>query len=41
MRWDHILWDKNLIFNPYGKTEKARRYVPVTASAVCERGRKV
>ena len=30
MLWDHILWDKNLIFNPYGKTEKSRRYVPLS-----------
>jgi integrase len=30
MRWDYVLWDKNLIFNPYGKTEKARRYVPLS-----------
>jgi integrase len=30
MRWDHVLWDKNLIFNPYGKTEKSRRYVPLS-----------
>lgn len=30
MRWDNILWDKNLIFNPDGKTEKSRRYVPLS-----------
>jgi integrase len=30
MRWENILWDKNLIFNPDGKTEKARRHVPLS-----------
>ena len=30
MRWDNVLWDKNLIFNPDGKTEKARRHVPLS-----------
>jgi integrase len=30
MRWENVLWDKNLIYNPYGKTEKSRRYVPLS-----------
>jgi integrase len=30
MGWGNILWDKNLIFNPNGKTEKSRRYVPLS-----------
>lgn len=30
MRWDSVLWDKNLIFNPDGKTDRARRHVPLS-----------
>lgn len=30
MRWDNVLWDKHLIFNPDGKTQKSRRYVPLS-----------
>lgn len=30
MRWENILWDKNLIFVPEGKTENAKRYVPLS-----------
>jgi integrase len=30
MRWDNVLWDKNLIFVPDGKTEKAKRHVPLS-----------
>ena len=30
MRWENVLWDKSLIFNPDGKTEKSRRYVPLS-----------
>ena len=30
MRWENVLWDKNLIFNPYGKTKKSRRHVPLS-----------
>ena len=30
MRLENVLWDKGLIFNPDGKTEKARRYVPLS-----------
>jgi integrase len=30
MKVENVLWDKNLIFNPDGKTAKARRYVPLS-----------
>lgn len=30
LKWDNILWDKHLIFNPDGKTDKSRRYVPLS-----------
>jgi integrase len=30
MRWANVLWDKNLIFNPDGKTRRARRHVPLS-----------
>lgn len=30
MRWDNVLWDKHLIFNPDGKTVKSRRHVPLS-----------
>jgi integrase len=30
MRWENILWDKDLIFNPDGKTRQSRRYVPLS-----------
>ncbi len=30
MRWENIHWDKGLIFNPRGKSQKSRRYVPLT-----------
>jgi hypothetical protein len=30
MRWENVLWDKNLIYNPNGKTEKSRRHVPLS-----------
>lgn len=30
MRWENVLWEKNLIFNPNGKTPKARRHVPLS-----------
>lgn len=31
MRWENVLWNKNLIFVPDGKTETARRYVPLSS----------
>jgi len=30
MRWNNVLWDKNLIFIPEGKTDKAKRHVPLS-----------
>lgn len=30
MRWEDVLWDKRLIFVPDGKTETAKRYVPLS-----------
>ncbi len=30
MRLENILWDRNVIFNPRGKSKKSRRYVPLT-----------
>ena len=30
MRWENIIWERNLIFNPDGKTDKSRRHVPLS-----------
>jgi integrase len=30
MRWENIYWYKGLIFNPRGKSQKSRRYVPLS-----------
>ncbi|MGA9985453.1 MAG: site-specific integrase [Acidobacteriaceae bacterium] len=30
MRWEDVLWSKNLIFVPDGKTENAKRHVPLS-----------
>ena len=30
MRWEHVAWDKRLYFNPYGKSRKARRWIPIS-----------
>lgn len=30
MRWEHVHWEKRLYFNPYGKSRKARRWVPLS-----------
>ncbi len=30
LKWDDILWDKNLIFVPKGKTRKSTRHVPLS-----------
>jgi len=30
MRKEHVHWDKRLYFNPYGKSRKARRWVPIS-----------
>jgi integrase len=34
MRWEHIQWQKRLYFNPYGKSRKARRCIPMTQRAI-------
>jgi len=33
MRWDHVHWEKRVYFNPYGKTQKSRRWVPISERA--------
>jgi integrase len=30
MRWEHVHWEKRLYFNPYGKSQKSRRWVPIS-----------
>jgi integrase len=30
MRWEHANWEKRLYFNPYGKSQKARRWIPMS-----------
>ncbi len=30
MRWENVLWNKKLIFVPEGKTDNAKRYVPLS-----------
>ena len=30
MRWEHVDWNKRLYFNPYGKSRKARRWLPLS-----------
>ena len=30
MRWEHVHWGKRLYFNPYGKSRKARRWIPMS-----------
>ena len=43
MRWENVLWDNNQIFNPDGKTEKSRRYVPLSdrvRKMLCTRAQK-
>jgi integrase len=34
MRWEHVHWEKRLYFNPYGKSRKARRWIPISQRAV-------
>jgi integrase len=34
MRWEHVHWEKRLYFNPYGKSRKARRRIPVSERAI-------
>ena len=33
MRWEHVHWEKRLYFNPYGKTSKSRRWIPISERA--------
>jgi integrase len=33
MRWEHVQWGKRLYFNPYGKTTKSRRWIPISERA--------
>ena len=30
MRWENIHWERNVIYNPRGKSKKSERYVPLT-----------
>lgn len=30
MRWEHVHWEKRVYFNPFGKSRKARRWVPLS-----------
>jgi integrase len=34
MRWEHVHWDKVLYFNPYGKSRKARRWLPLSLRVI-------
>ena len=34
MRWEHVHWDKLLYFNPFGKSRKARRWIPMSQRVV-------
>ena len=34
MRWEHVHWEKRLYFNPYGKSRKARRWIPMSERAI-------
>jgi integrase len=34
MRWEHVHWEKRLYFNPYGKSRKARRWIPMSQRAI-------
>ena len=33
MRWEHVHWQKRLHFNPYGKSRKSRRWIPISERA--------
>jgi integrase len=33
MRWEHVHWEKRLYFNPYGKSRKSRRWIPISERA--------
>ncbi len=30
MRWEHVHWEKRPYFNPFGKSRKARRWIPMS-----------
>jgi integrase len=34
MRWEHINWEDTFYFNPWGKTRKARRLVPLSERVI-------
>jgi integrase len=34
MRWEHIHSEKRLCFNPYGKSRKARRWIPISQRVI-------
>ena len=34
MRWEHVSWEKRLYFNPFGKSRKARRSLPMSLRVV-------
>ena len=34
MKWEHVHWAKRLYFNPYGKSRKARRWIPISERAI-------
>jgi len=33
MRWEHVHWEKRVYFNPFGKTQKSRRWIPISERA--------
>jgi integrase len=33
MRWEHVHWEKRVYFNPYGKSQKSRRWIPISERA--------
>jgi integrase len=34
MKWEHVHWDKRLYFNPFGKSRKARRWIPTSQRVI-------
>ncbi len=34
MRWEHVNWERRLYFNPYGKSWKARRWIPTSLRVI-------
>ncbi len=34
MRWEDVHWEKRLYFNPYGKSRKARCWIPISQRAM-------